>query len=87
MVPVCVPCAFGTLMRPRHGDVFFRFFDGGFLRFTEFEDWEDRLMKLAGKKLIVSPYGADGFIAPMVVDGAVNGAVNGAVFVAYVAVR
>jgi len=43
----------------RHGDVFFRFFDGGFLRFTEFEEWEDRLMKLAGKKLIVSPYGAD----------------------------
>jgi hypothetical protein len=43
----------------RHGDVFFRFFDGGFLRHTLLEWWEDRLLKLAGKRLIVSPYGSD----------------------------
>ena len=43
----------------RHGDVFLRFFDGGFLRYTPHELWEGRLLKLAGKRLIVSPYGSD----------------------------
>jgi glycosyltransferase involved in cell wall biosynthesis len=43
----------------RHGDIFIRFFDGGLLRGTPLEWWEGRLLKLAGKRLIVSPYGAD----------------------------
>jgi hypothetical protein len=43
----------------RHGDVFLRFFDGGFLRHTPLEWSENRFLKLAGKRLIVSPYGAD----------------------------
>jgi glycosyltransferase involved in cell wall biosynthesis len=43
----------------RRGDVFLRFFDGCYLRFTPLEWWEARLLKLAGKRLIVSPYGAD----------------------------
>ena len=43
----------------RNGDVFFRFFDGGFLRYTPFEAWEERILKLAGKSIIVSPYGSD----------------------------
>lgn len=43
----------------RHGDVFIRFFDGGFLRYTPLEWWEPRLLKLAGKRLILSPYGSD----------------------------
>lgn len=43
----------------RRGDLFFRFFDGGFLRHTPLEWWEARLLKLAGKGLIVSPYGGD----------------------------
>lgn len=43
----------------RHGDVFFMFFDGGFLRGTALEPLEYRLLRLAGKKLVVSPYGGD----------------------------
>jgi glycosyltransferase involved in cell wall biosynthesis len=42
-----------------HGDLFFRFLDGGFLRHTRLQWWEARLLKLAGKRLIVSPYGGD----------------------------
>jgi glycosyltransferase involved in cell wall biosynthesis len=43
----------------RHGDIFLRFFDGGFLRYTPYE-WEElRILRLAGKRLIVSPYGSD----------------------------
>lgn len=43
----------------RHGDVFIRFLDGGLLRDTPLRWREDRLLKLAGKRLVVSPYGAD----------------------------
>lgn len=43
----------------RHGDVFLRFYDGGYLRDTPLQWWEAPLLRLAGKKLIVSSYGAD----------------------------
>ena len=43
----------------RRGDVFIRFFDGGFLRWTHLRWLEAPLLHLAGKKLIVSPYGSD----------------------------
>jgi glycosyltransferase involved in cell wall biosynthesis len=43
----------------RRGDVFLRFLDGGFLRYTPHQRWDPRLLRLAGKRLIVSPYGAD----------------------------
>ena len=43
----------------RRGDVFIRFFDGGFLRPTPLQWLEAPLLRLAGKKLIVSPYGSD----------------------------
>jgi len=43
----------------RNGDVFLRYFDGGFLRSTPLEWWECRLMRLAGKRIVVSPYGGD----------------------------
>lgn len=52
----------------RHGDVFFRFFDGGFLKHTDHEWSEARLLKLAGKKLVASPYGGD-----IAVDGHLEG--------------
>ena len=43
----------------RHGDVFFRYFDGGYLSDTPLEWRELDLMRLAGKKLVVSPFGGD----------------------------
>ena len=43
----------------RRGDVFIRFFDGGFLRWTDLRWCEAPLLRIAGKKLIVSPYGSD----------------------------
>ena len=43
----------------RHGDVFMFYFDGGYLRFTGLEWIEFRLLRLAGKKLVFSPYGGD----------------------------
>jgi Glycosyl transferases group 1 len=43
----------------RRGDVFMLFFDGGFLRGTPLEWWEYPLMRLAGKRIVVSPYGGD----------------------------
>jgi glycosyltransferase involved in cell wall biosynthesis len=43
----------------RHGDVFLMYFDGGFLRSTPLEWRELSLLRLAGKKLIVVPYGGD----------------------------
>ena len=52
----------------RQGDVFIRFFDGGFLKNTKHEWLEARLLKLAGKKMIVSPYGGD-----VAVDGHLEG--------------
>jgi hypothetical protein len=43
----------------RTGDVFLRYFDGGFLRGTALDWWECPLLRLAGKRLIVSPFGGD----------------------------
>lgn len=43
----------------RHADVHLTFFDGGFLRATPLRSLEAALLRLAGKKLIVSPYGSD----------------------------
>jgi hypothetical protein len=43
----------------RHGDVFCSFLSGGFLSATPLRDLEARLLRLAGKRLIVSPYGSD----------------------------
>lgn len=43
----------------RHGDVFIQYFDGGFLRGTEYDWWECGLLRLAGKRLVASPYGGD----------------------------
>ncbi len=40
-------------------DVFHFFFDGGFLRRTPFRFLELKLLHLAGKKVIVMPYGSD----------------------------
>jgi Glycosyl transferases group 1 len=59
--------ALGQLLAPyrffaaslRAGDVFLRFFDGGFLRHTPLQWTENRLLKLAGKRLVVVPYGSD----------------------------
>ncbi len=52
----------------RHGDVFIRFFDGGFLKDTDHKWSEARLLKLAGKRLIASAYGGD-----VAVDGHFGG--------------
>jgi glycosyltransferase involved in cell wall biosynthesis len=43
----------------RHGDVFLMYFNGGYLRGTPLEWQEFRLLRLAGKKLVFSPYGSD----------------------------
>jgi glycosyltransferase involved in cell wall biosynthesis len=43
----------------RHADVFLMYFDGGYLRGTGLEWQEFRLLRLAGKKLVFSPYGGD----------------------------
>jgi glycosyltransferase involved in cell wall biosynthesis len=43
----------------RHGDVFLMYFNGGYLRRTPLEWQEFRLLRLAGKKLVFSPYGSD----------------------------
>lgn len=43
----------------RHADVFLFYFDGGYLRGTPLDWLEFRLLRLAGKKLIFSPYGGD----------------------------
>jgi glycosyltransferase involved in cell wall biosynthesis len=43
----------------RHADVFLLYFDGGYLRGTRLEWQEFRLLHLAGKKLVFSPYGGD----------------------------
>lgn len=42
-----------------HADLYFSFFDGGYLRATPLRDHEGRLLRLAGKRTIVSPYGSD----------------------------
>ena len=43
----------------RRGDVFIRFLDGGFLRWSHLRWLEGPLLRLAGKRVIVSPYGSD----------------------------
>ena len=43
----------------RRGDVFLRFYDGGYLRGTPLQWLEAPLIHLAGKKLILSSYGTD----------------------------
>lgn len=43
----------------RRGDVFHFFFDGGFLRGTAARFLELQLLHLAGKKVVVMPYGSD----------------------------
>jgi glycosyltransferase involved in cell wall biosynthesis len=43
----------------RHADVFMIFFDGGFLRHTALRWLEAPLLHLAGRRILVSPYGAD----------------------------
>lgn len=49
--------AFAWMLR-RH-DVFHFFFDGGFLRHTPMRFAELRLLRLAGKRVVVMPYGSD----------------------------
>ena len=52
----------------RSADVFMFFLDGGFLRWTPLRNLEAQLLKLAGRRLVVFPYGADiavpGFLGP-----------------------
>jgi glycosyltransferase involved in cell wall biosynthesis len=43
----------------RRADVFMLFFDGGFLRHTAMQWLEVPLLHLAGKRVVVSPYGSD----------------------------
>ena len=43
----------------RQADVFMLFFDGGFLRYTALRWLEAPLCRLAGKRIVVSPYGGD----------------------------
>jgi glycosyltransferase involved in cell wall biosynthesis len=42
-----------------HADVFLLYFDGGYLRGSPLDWRELRLLRLAGKKLVFSPYGGD----------------------------
>jgi glycosyltransferase involved in cell wall biosynthesis len=43
----------------RQADVFLIYFNGGYLRGTSLEWQEFRLLRLAGKRLVVSPFGGD----------------------------
>jgi hypothetical protein len=43
----------------RHADVFLTFLDGGLLRHTAVRRLEGHLLRIAGKRLIVFPYGSD----------------------------
>ena len=45
-----------------HYDVFFMYFDGGVLRQTLLGRWELSLLKLAGKRIVLMPYGSDAFV-------------------------
>jgi glycosyltransferase involved in cell wall biosynthesis len=55
--PFREPLAFAWALR--HADVFVTSFSGGFLSATRLRDLEARLLRLAGKKLVVFPYGSD----------------------------
>lgn len=43
-------------------DIFHYFFDGGLLQRTALRRWEYALLKLAGKRLVLLPYGSDSFV-------------------------
>ncbi len=43
-------------------DVYVLYFDGGLLRRTPLQKYEIRLLKLAGKKVVMFPYGSDAFV-------------------------
>ena len=43
-------------------DIFTLYFDGGLLRRTPLQEWEVRLLKLAGKQVVLFPYGSDAFV-------------------------
>jgi len=55
------PLAFGWTLR--HADVFVTSFSGGFLSATALRHVEGRLLRLAGKRLVVFPYGSDVAVA------------------------
>jgi glycosyltransferase involved in cell wall biosynthesis len=42
-----------------HADIIVSFFDYGYLQTTILKSWEGLLLRLAGKKLVVCPYGGD----------------------------
>ena len=52
-----------------YADVYMSFFDGGYLRNTRLRDLEGRLLRLAGRRLVVMPYGGDiavpGYLGPL----------------------
>lgn len=49
-------------------DVFFMYFDGGVLRDTLLAPLELKLLRLAGKKIVVMPYGSDAFVYDQMSD-------------------
>ncbi len=49
-------------------DVFFMYFDGGVLRDTLLASWELKLLRMAGKKIVVMPYGSDAFVYDQMSD-------------------
>lgn len=49
-------------------DVFFMYFDGGVLRRTVLARWELKLLRVAGKKVVLIPYGSDSFVYDRVTD-------------------
>lgn len=49
-------------------DIFHHYMDGGFLRRTPLQLWEVRLLKLAGKKVVLFPYGSDAWALERVPD-------------------
>lgn len=52
----------------RRADIFHLYMDGGFLRRTPLQLWELRLLKWAGKKVILFPYGSDAWALDRVPD-------------------
>ncbi len=52
----------------RRADVFHLYMDGGFLRRTPLQLWELRLLRWAGKKVILFPYGSDAWAIDRVPD-------------------
>lgn len=57
---------YAFLWLTRRFDVFHFFFDGGFLQGTPLFRWEAWFLHLAGKKIIVMPYGSDVAIPTMI---------------------